>query len=471
MNTETHGRFYIDGDWVEPASEQRAKVINPATEQEIATIAMANATDVDRAVAAARRAFASYSQTSVDERLALLDRVMAVYQARMPELAAALSQEMGAPIGLANELQAPCGLGVFASTRAALASFAFEKQHGNHVVVREPIGVCGLIIAGKLATALAAGCTVVLKPSENAPLSALLLAEIMAEAKVPPGVFNLINGDGPTAGVAMSSHPDIDMISFTGSTRAGISIARESAASIKRVAQELGGKSPNVLLDDADFSVAVARDTGMMCMNAGQNCNAPTRMLVPKSRMEEAAAIAKATVESLVIGDPSDPKTQLGPVVSEAAFKRVQGYIQSGIEAGATLESGGLGRPEGIERGYFVKPTVFSNVDNDMKIAREEIFGPVLCLIGYEDEDDAVRIANDTPYGLSAYVSSGDYERARAIARRIRAGNVHINGAFVDFGMPFGGYKQSGNGREFGHWGLEEFLETKTMLGHTPPES
>ncbi|MCA9716597.1 MAG: aldehyde dehydrogenase family protein, partial [Myxococcales bacterium] len=415
MNTERHGQFYIDGDWVKPASDRRAKVINPATEQEIATIAMADAADVDRAVAAARRAFASYSQTSVDERLALLDRVIAAYQARMPEIAATLSQEMGAPIGLATELQAPCGLGVFASTRATLAAYAFEQEHGNHVVVREPIGVCGLItpwnwplmiIAGKVATALAAGCTVVLKPSENAPLSALLLAEIMAEAGVPPGVFNLINGDGPTAGVAMSSHPDIDMISFTGSTRAGVSIAQQAAPSIKRVAQELGGKSPNVLLDDADFAAAIARDAGMLCWNSGQSCNAPTRMLVPRDRMDEAAAIAKATFESVVVGDPSDPKTQVGPVVSEAAFKRVQDYIRSGIEAGATLASGGLGRPEGIERGYFVRPTVFANVDNSMRIAQEEIFGPVIDSMTFRTPGEALALANNSRYGLAASVWS-----------------------------------------------------------------
>jgi aldehyde dehydrogenase (NAD+) len=321
-------------------------------------------------------------------------------------------------------------------------------------------------IAAKVGPALAAGCTMVLKPSEVAPLNAILFTEILHEAGVPPGVFNLVNGTGPTVGVAMSSHPDIDFMSFTGSTRAGISVAQNAAPTVKRVAQELGGKSPNVILDDADFESVVARDTFSVCVNSGQSCNAPTRMLVPAARMEEAAAIAKAAAAKIKVGDPGNKQTRMGPLVSKLQFDKVQGLIQKGIDEGAKLEAGGPGRPDGCERGYYVKPTIFSNVSNDMTIAREEIFGPVLTLIPYQDEDDAVRIANDTAYGLSAYVSSGDPEHAKRIGRRIRAGNVHLNGAQVDMGAPFGGYKQSGNGREFSKWGLEEFLETKALLGH-----
>ncbi|HLT40832.1 MAG TPA: aldehyde dehydrogenase family protein, partial [Enhygromyxa sp.] len=346
---------------------------------------------------------------------------------------------------------------------------------GKHLVVREPIGVCGLItpwnwplnqIAAKLAPALAAGCTVVLKPSEIAPLSALILAEIIHDAGVPAGVFNLINGEGPTVGVAMASHPDIDMISITGSTRAGVSVAEHAAKTVKRVAQELGGKSPNIILDGANFPEVVGRDVFVLCVNSGQSCNAPTRMLVPWSRMDEAAAIAKATAEAIKVGAPGDESTQMGPVASAAQFDKIQGLIQKGIDEGARLETGGLGRPAGLERGYYVKPTIFSHVSNDMTIAQQEIFGPVLCLIGYDDEEQAIRIANETIYGLCAYVSGPDLDSAARVARRIRAGTVHLNGAQVDLGTPFGGYKQSGNGREFGRWGLEEFLETKSVLGY-----
>jgi aldehyde dehydrogenase (NAD+) len=474
-----HQQFYIDGKWVEPSGARRMELVSPATEQPITTIAMADAADVDAAVAAARRAFASYSQTSVADRTALFDKIIGLYEQRMGDLAAAISQEMGAPMGLAATAHAPCGFAHLATARATIEHFPLQEQRGQHLVVREPIGVCGLItpwnwplnqIGAKVAPALAAGCTVVLKPSEFAPLSALLFAEILDEAGVPPGVFNLINGDGPTTGVAMSEHPDIDMISITGSTRAGVSVAEHAAKTIKRVSQELGGKSPNILLDDANFAEAVARDTMLMCMNSGQTCSAPSRMLVPKAKMAEAAAIAKATAESVAVGDPSAETTQMGPVVNAAQFTKIQDLIKSGVEQGATLETGGPGRPDGVERGYFVKPTIFSNVRNDMRIAREEIFGPVLCLIGYEDEDDAVRIANDTPYGLCAYVTSGDRDHAIAVGRRIRAGTVHINGANVDFTVPFGGYKQSGNGREFGQWGIDDFLETKSILGYEPAE-
>ncbi|MBD3647843.1 MAG: aldehyde dehydrogenase family protein, partial [Pseudomonadales bacterium] len=376
--------------------------------------------------------------------------------------------------GLANAAQAPAGLGHLMDALNALKEFPFEEDVGNAKVVREPIGVCGLItpwnwplnqIAAKVAPAIAAGCTMVLKPSEIAPLNALIFAEVMDEAGVPAGVFNLVNGEGPVVGVAMSSHPDIDMMSFTGSTRAGISVAQEAATTVKRVAQELGGKSPNVILDDANFAEVVARDTFGVCMNTGQSCNAPTRMLVPASRMEEAAQVAKAAAEQIKVGDPADQNTQIGPLVSAQQYEKVQNLIQKGIDEGATLETGGTGRPDGLNRGYFVKPTIFSNVSNDMTIAREEIFGPVLSLIGYADEEDAVRIANDTVYGLSAYVSSSDLGHAADVGRKIRAGNVHLNGAGVNPGAPFGGYKQSGNGREFSKWGLEEFLETKALLG------
>ena len=467
--------FYIDGKWVDPVGKETLDVINPSTEESIAKIALGNAEDVNRAVAAAKKAFETFSQTSREERIALLEKIIEVYKTRMGDLAQTVSQEMGAPMSLANAAQAPAGLGHFMYTLNALKEFPFEEDAGGARIVREPIGVCGLItpwnwplnqIAAKVAPALAAGCTVVLKPTEIAPLNALIFAEVMDEAGVPAGVFNLVNGDGPTVGVAMSSHPDIDMMSFTGSTRAGISVAENAAQTVKRVTQELGGKSPNIILDDADFAKVVSRDFFGMCMNTGQSCNAPTRMLVPESRMDEAAAIAKATADKIKVGDPAAEDTTIGPLVSAQQFEKVQALIQKGIDEGAKLQTGGVGRPDGMNRGYFVKPTVFSHVTNDMTIAQEEIFGPVLSLIGYKDDADAIRIANDTVYGLSAYVTSGDPERAKKVARQLRAGNVHINGAGVDPGAPFGGYKQSGNGREFSKWGLEEFLETKAMLGH-----
>ena len=356
-----------------------------------------------------------------------------------------------------------------------LRNFQFEEDIGTSHVIREPAGVCAFItpwnwpinqIACKVAPALAAGCTMVLKPSEVAPFNAILFAEILHEAGVPPGVFNLVNGDGPTVGAALSSHPDVDMVSFTGSTRAGIEVAKNAAPTVKRVAQELGGKSANIILDDADFNKAISRDVFGLCMNSGQSCNAPTRMLVPESRMDEAAAIAKAAAEKVKVGDPAADGTTIGPVVSAVQFEKIQNLIQAGIDEGATLETGGTGRPDGLNAGYYVKPTVFSHVTNEMTIAREEIFGPVLSLIGYADDDDAVRIANDTPYGLSGYISSGDPERARSLAKRIRTGNVHLNGAPVDNKAPFGGYKQSGNGREWGQYGFEEFLEVKAIMGY-----
>jgi len=467
-------RFYIDGQWVEPSTDATLEVINPATEQPIVKIAMGAQADVDAAVAAAKTAFESYSQTTKEERLALLDRIIEVYTGRLGDLAATVSEEMGAPLKMAQRAQAPSGLGHFMAARKVLAEFEFEKEQGTTLVVREPIGVCALItpwnwplnqITCKVAPALAAGCTMVLKPSEVAPLNAIIFTEILHEAGVPAGVFNLVNGDGPGVGAPLSAHPDVDMVSFTGSTRAGIEVARAAAPTVKRVSQELGGKSANIILDDSDLAATIARDVAAVCNNSGQSCNAPTRMLVPAARMEEAAAIARAAAEKVVVGDPQDDATKIGPVVSEVQFQRIQGLIEKGIEEGATLEAGGPGKPDGLDKGYFVKPTIFSNVSNDMTIAREEVFGPVLVMIGYED-DDAVRIANDTVYGLSGYIS-GDPERARTMARRIRTGNVHLNGAPGDMQAPFGGYKQSGNGREWGEFGMEEFLETKAILGYS----
>jgi aldehyde dehydrogenase (NAD+) len=468
-------KFYINGEWVDPSTTQTLDVINPATELPIGKIAMGGEEDVNRAVAAAAAAFETYSQTSREERIALLEAIIAKYSERMGDVAATISQEMGAPLGLANAAQAPSGIGHFMTTLQVLKDFAFEEDLGTSHIIREPAGVCALItpwnwpinqIACKVAPALAAGCTMVLKPSEVSPFNAILFAEVLDAAGVPPGVFNLINGDGPNVGARMSSHPSVDMVSFTGSTRAGIEVAKNAASTVKRVAQELGGKSANIILDDADFAKSISRDVFGMCMNSGQSCNAPTRMLVPTARMDEAAAIAKAAAEKVKVGDPAAEGTTIGPVVSEVQFDKIQALIQKGIDEGATLETGGTGRPDGLNAGYYVKPTVFSHVTNDMSIAQEEIFGPVLSLIGYLDDDDAVRIANDTPYGLSGYISSADPERAKRMARQIRTGNVHLNGASVDNNAPFGGYKQSGNGREWGAHGLDEFLETKAIMGY-----
>jgi aldehyde dehydrogenase (NAD+) len=470
-----HLKFYIDGQWVDPIGTATLDVINPATEESIGRIAMGNAEDVNRAVAAARRAFETFSRTTKAERIALLERVIEVYKKRLPDLAAAISEEMGAPLKLAGAAQAPSGLGHFMSTLDVLRNYEFEEDIGTSHVIREPVGVCGLItpwnwpinqIACKVAPALAVGCTMVLKPSEVAPVNAIIFAEILHEAGVPAGVFNLVNGDGPSVGAVLSSHPDVDMMSFTGSTRAGIEVARNAAGTVKRVAQELGGKSANIILDDAEFPKAVARDVFGMCMNSGQSCNAPTRMLVPNARMDEAAAIARAAAAQIKVGDPRAADTVIGPVVSKVQFDKIQKLIEQGIAEGARLEIGGPGRPDGLNRGYYIRPTVFSHVRNDMTIAREEIFGPVLSLIGFEDDEDAIRIANDTVYGLSGYVSSGDPERAKRVARRLRTGNVHLNGAPVDNKAPFGGYKQSGNGREWGIYGLEEFLEVKAIMGY-----
>jgi aldehyde dehydrogenase (NAD+) len=430
---------------------------------------------VDKAVAAAKRAFASYSETTRDERVAFLRRIIEIYESKMEEMAETISLEMGAPLSLSQSAQAPVGMWHFSSTLKVLQNFQFDELKGTTLMRKEPVGVCGLItpwnwpmnqIACKVAPALAAGCTMVLKPSEIAPLSAYLFTQILDEAGLPPGVFNMVNGDGPAVGAAISSHPDVAMISFTGSTRAGVAVATAAASTVKRVTQELGGKSANIILDDADLETAVKDGVQSCFRNSGQSCNAPTRMLVPRSKMPQAIAAAKQAAESTRVGDPFTKGTHNGPLSSKSQFEKVQRLIHKGIEEGATLITGGLGRPDGITKGFFVKPTVFAGVRNDMTIAREEIFGPVLAMIPYEDEDDAVRIANDTPYGLSGFVASGDIEHARRVAKRIRSGNVHINGARPDFAACFGGYKQSGNGREWGEAGLEEFLELKAVFGY-----
>src|SRR5580692_2358358 len=470
-------KFYIDGKWVNPAEGRDWQVTNPATEEPIATISLGNSADVDKAVAAARKAFDSYSQTTVEQRLALLQRVIDIYKDKSEEMAQTISHEMGCPLSLARAAQAAAGLGHLFEIVKILEHFQFEELKGSTLLRKEPIGVCGLItpwnwpmnqIAAKVAPALAAGCTVVLKPSEMAPLSAYLFAQILDEAGVPPGVFNLVNGDGPTVGAAIAAHPDVAMVSFTGSTRAGVAVAQAAAPTVKRVTQELGGKSAHIILDDADLDTAVKEGAQACFRNSGQSCNAPTRMLVLRSKMAQAILAAKKTAETTKVGDPLSDASNIGPLASQAQFDKVQRLIHVGIAEGARVIAGGPDRPEEMSKGYFLKPTVFADVRNDMTIAREEIFGPVLCLIPYEDEEDAIRIANDTPYGLSGFVSSGDVERARRVAKRIRSGNVHINNARVDFGGCFGGYKQSGNGREWGEAGLAEFLELKAIFGYTP---
>ncbi len=470
-----HLNFYINGEWVAPIETKTLAVINPATEEAIGTISLGSAGDVDKAVAAARAAFESYSETSVEERAELLQKIIAGIKARLGDLAEVISLEMGAPMTLSKAAQAPSGIGHFMSTLAALKEFKFEASVGNSRILREPVGVVGMItpwnwpinqIACKVAPALAAGCTMVLKPSEVAPLNAIIFAEILHDAGVPAGVFNLVNGDGPTVGAAMSSHPDIDMMSFTGSTRAGVEVAKRGADSVKRISQELGGKSANIVLPDADIPRAVKQGVFACMNNSGQSCNAPTRMFVPADKQSEAIEVARATAGKIVAGDPFAETTTIGPVVSEVQFNKIQDLIQKGIKEGAELVAGGVGRPEGVNKGYYVRPTVFAGVDNDMTIAREEIFGPVLSILPYETEEDAIAMANDTEYGLSGYVQSGDIEHARKVARKLRTGNVHLNGAPVDNQAPFGGYKKSGNGREWGVYGLEEFLEAKSVIGY-----
>ncbi len=470
---QEHLQFYINGEWVDPSTPATLEVINPATEEPFAKISMGSSADVDKAVAAATTAFKSYSTTTVKERAELLAAILAEYAKRYDEIAQVISTEMGAPIWLSKAAQAATGQAHFATAAEILTNYAWEEQKGNYLIRKEPVGVCGLItpwnwpinqISCKVAPALAAGCTMVLKPSEVAPVNGIILAEVLHAAGVPKGVFNLVNGDGPSVGAAMSAHPDIHMMSFTGSTRAGILVAKASADSVKRVAQELGGKSANIILEDADLQEAVSGGVNQVFTNSGQSCNAPTRMLVPAKSHDEALQIAKATAEAVKAGDPFEEGTVIGPVVSEVQFDKIQALIQKGIDEGAELVTGGTGRPDGLNRGYFVKPTVFGGVNNDMTIAREEIFGPVLTILPYDNEEEAIEIANDTLYGLSGYVQSGDVEHAKQVAARIRSGNVHINGSGADFTAPFGGYKQSGNGREWGELGFEEYLETKAVF-------
>jgi aldehyde dehydrogenase (NAD+) len=471
-------KFYIDGRWVDPAGPKQLDVINPATEQVCGHISLGSEADVDKAVAAATRAFRSWSRSSREDRIALLEAISAEYQKRYADMAAAITEEMGAPAALANGPQAGMGSGHLARTIDVLKNFQFEEMRGRTRIVYEPIGVVGMItpwnwplnqIVVKVLPALATGCTMVLKPSEVAPFSGQIFAEIIDAAGVPAGVFNLVNGDGPGVGRAISSHPGIDMVSFTGSTRAGIDIAKNAAATVKRVCQELGGKSANIILDDPSLPANVAVGTRTMMNNSGQSCNAPSRMLVPGGRMDEAIAAAKEAAEAVTVGDPNGNFT-MGPVVSQAQFDRIQGLIEKGIEEGATLVTGGPGRPEGLDRGYYVQPTVFANVTNDMTIAREEIFGPVLSILGYRDLDEAIEIANDTVYGLAGYVAGEDLETARDVADRLRAGQIGINGGF-DLGAPFGGYKQSGNGREWGEFGFHDYLEIKAELNYVPKQA
>ncbi len=468
-------KFFIDGAWVDPVTPHTIDVINPATEEAYTKIAGGSAADVDRAVAAARRAFPTWTLSSREERLALLRRVLEIYNSRYDEIAAAVTQEMGAPLSFAKAAQSWAGQVHMEATIKALEVFEFEHQRGTTRIVKEGIGVAGLItpwnwplnqIVCKVAPAIAAGCTMVLKPSEIAPISGVIFAEIMEAAGTPKGVFNLVSGDGPSVGAAMSAHPGIDMMSFTGSTRAGILVAKAAADTVKRVAQELGGKSPNLILRDADFEAAVTTGVGACFANSGQSCDAPTRMFVPAERHEEALAIAKAAAATHKVGDPLAEDTVLGPVISQIQFDKIQRLIEAGIKEGATLVCGGLGRPEGLNRGYYVRPTVFGNVQHEMTISREEIFGPVLAILPYQTEEEAIEKANDTVYGLAAYISSTDIAHARAVARQLRAGTVNINYPDWDTHAPFGGYKQSGNGREYADWGIHDFLEIKGIVGH-----
>jgi len=471
-------KFYIDGQWVEPVSLKTLDVINPANEEVVGKIALGGEADVDKAVKAARKAFATWSQTSREERLDVMQRVLAEYQKRFGDLATAVTEEMGAPASLAQRAQVPSGMGHLATAIGILKDFKFEEDRGSTMIVKEPIGVCSFItpwnwplnqIMCKVAPALATGCTMVLKPSEVAPFTGQIFAEIMHEAGVPAGVFNLVHGDGLGVGVPLSTHPEVDMVSFTGSTRAGIEVAKNAAPTVKRVHQELGGKSPNIVLDDEVFAKSVAGGVRQIMTNSGQSCNAPTRMLVPTKRMDEAIAAAKEAATQVTVGDPTG-NAMLGPVVSKTQWDKIQGLIQKGIDEGATLVAGGVGRPEGLDKGYYVQPTVFANVTPDMTISREEIFGPVLSILGYEDLDQAIAIGNDTEYGLAAYVNGADLAKAREVASKLRAGQVSINGA-SDMTAPFGGFKMSGNGREWGDFAFHEFLEVKAVMGYAPKQA
>ncbi|MGI9317064.1 MAG: aldehyde dehydrogenase family protein [bacterium] len=468
-------QFYINGEWVNPSIPNSFDVINPANEQVCAHIALGSETDLDLAVAAAKTAFSTYSCSSKDERVALLEKIIEVYRANIPEMGELISLEMGAPMSLAINAQAKSGLGHLKTTLQVLKDYQFEEQVAdNQRIVQVPIGVCGLItpwnwpmnqVMLKVAPALATGCTMLLKPSEVAPLSSYLLSQILHEAGVPAGVYNMVNGDGPVVGTAMSKHPDVAMVSFTGSTRAGTLVAQNAAPTVKRVAQELGGKSPNIILADADIEAAVKRGVLHMFGNSGQSCNAPSRMIVPREKLTQAEDVARTVAAKVVVGDPSAEGTTMGPVVSQIQFDKIQGLIQAGVEEGAKLVCGGPGRPEGLDKGYYCKPTVFSEVSNSMRIAQEEIFGPVLTMIPYDTEEEAIRIANDTEYGLAGYVQGGDEKHMQAVAAQIRAGNIHLNGANPIGLMPFGGFKMSGNGRESGPHGFTDYLEVKGISG------
>jgi aldehyde dehydrogenase (NAD+) len=469
-------KFYIDGKWVDPVEMKTVSTVNPATEEVSGTIALGTAADVDRAVKAARKAFAGWSKSSREERLKVLERILVEYQKRVGDLATAVTEEMGAPKGLANGFQVGLGLGHLNTAIEVLKNFKFEDQRGATLFVKEPIGVCGMItpwnwpinqVTVKVFPALATGCTIVLKPSQESHFSAQILAEIFEAAGVPAGVFNLIQGKGSVVGAAMAGHPGIDMISITGSEAAGVEVAKSAATTVKRVCQELGGKSANIILDDADFAKNVAKGVAGMMINSGQTCSATSRMLVPKTRMEEAIRVAREAASQVTVGDPSGDFA-MGPVVSKSQFNSVQDYIQKGIAEGAKLVAGGPGRPDGLTKGFYVKPTVFANVNNDMVIAREEIFGPVLTIIGYDNVEQAIQIANDSEFGLAGNVAGADLDKARAVARHIRAGWVSINDGF-DFHAAFGGYKKSGNGREWGESGFHEYLEIKSLLGYAPP--
>lgn len=468
--------FFIDGTWVAPLAGRDFEVLNPATEEPVAVISLGGAEDVDRAVRAAREAFELWSESSIEERVGLLTRAREIYLRRREEVAEAITMEMGAPRDLSRGSQALCGDGLLDAAIEALKAHEFERRslRGGSLLRDEAAGVAGLItpwnwpvnqVMTKVASALAAGCTMVLKPSEYAPLSAGLVAEVLAEAGCPPGVFNLVHGDGPGTGAALSAHPEIDLLSFTGSTRAGTEVMKAAANGIRRVALELGGKSPNILFADADLDTALRYSVENCFSNSGQSCDAPTRLLVEKSVYDEAVTMAGRFAAEVKVGDPQQPGGHIGPLVNSIQFERVQGHIRKGIEDGARVVTGGLGRPEGFERGYFVKPTLFAGVTNDMHVARNEIFGPVLVMIPFDGEDEAVAIGNDTPYGLAAYIQTSDDAKAQRVARRLRAGNVYINGNYGDYDVPFGGYKQSGLGRENGPFGLEDFLETKAITG------
>nr|WP_138921505.1 aldehyde dehydrogenase family protein [Novosphingobium pentaromativorans] len=469
---------YIGGEWIAPVEAGRVvAVISPASETQIGTVIAGGSAEVDKAVAAARRALPAFSSTTPAERAELLGRILALMEDRAEDFAQIITAEMGCPIGFSRSAQVPFGLAHIRAAIEVLGRFEFSRRQGTTMIAREAIGVCALItpwnwplyqMTAKVAPALSTGCTMVLKPSENSPFSAQLFAQVLDEADLPAGVFNMVTGTGPEVGALLSSHVDVDMVSITGSTRAGVQVAQAAAPTVKRVTQELSGKSPNILLDDADFARVVPLGVASAMRNAGQSCSAPTRMLVPKRRLPEAEALAAAAADTIIVGDPRNDETVMGPLANRSQFEMVQAMIESGIAQGARLLCGGPGRPEGLERGFYTKPTIFSDVSSDMRIAREEIFGPVLCLIPYEDEQDAIRIANDTCYGLGSHVQSADLDRARRVAMQVRAGQVHINYPAWDAHAAFGGYKQSGNGREYGSFGFEEYLETKSVLGYFP---